>query len=123
MNLSKVIIVNCLYALFGAVVMTLMPVQIMQPYGLLLDKGGVFIAGLLGAALLGFAILYFQLRNSKDKSVIKSLSVAAIVTHLLSALIGAMSITSGTLNSMAWVDAGLHVLLALGFWQYGLNRK
>lgn len=123
MNLSKVIIINSLYALFGAVVMIFMPAQIMQPYGVVLENGGVFIAGLFGAGLLGYAILYYMLRNTKDKETVRVLSITAVIVHLVSALVAIMAILANTVNSMTWVDTILHVLLALGFWQYGLNRK
>jgi len=123
MKFSYLMVANAVFATIGALILIFAPAQTMQPYGVNLEAGGIFLGQLMGAILIGFASVYYLLRNTRDKEVIRAVSIAALIAHGLSAVFGILAVTSNTLNSMVWVDVILHALFALAFWKYGLKRK
>jgi hypothetical protein len=123
MNFSKVLIANAIFAAIGGLGLLTMPVEFIEPYGVTLNSGGIFLAQILAFVLFGIAVLNYQLRNIKEKNVFQALSLMGIIAHGGSVAIGAYANFSGVMNGLVWVDVIIHALLLLGFWYYGLNKS
>jgi len=78
-KLSVLMILNAIFALLGGLGLVLMLVKLMAPYGVFLDKGGMFIAQILGMVLLGLSVMFFLARNVKDDQDKKALVAGALL--------------------------------------------
>lgn len=103
-----------LYVGFG-IGLLLVPVLFMSTYGVALDAGGALMARILGAALIGFAILFWRVRNLTPSSALHALFLASFVYNLIDLPIVTIATVTGVMSALGWSAVGLHVFLAAGF--------
>lgn len=123
MKLSTIFILNALFALLGGVGLLLIPNQLMVPYGAPLDKGGVFMAQILGTVLLGIAAISWNSRNLKDREALNVILLGFIIAHVGSGLLGLHAGFTGRLGSMIWGDVAAHGLLGFAFAYYRFGKS
>jgi hypothetical protein len=88
-------------------------------YSVTLNAGGVFVAQLFGAALIGFGVLNWFARTITDSKAVQMVVLANLVGEVLGfviALLGQLSGVGGV-NALGWSTVALYLLLALG-WAY-----
>lgn len=122
MKLSILFIANAIFAAFGAFSLLVAPEQTFSAYGATLDKSGIFVAHILGATVLGMAVISYLFRNIKDKAALKPILLAFIITHAGSTIFALSAATTGLFNQMVWVDVIAHAAFAAGF-GYHLTKK
>ena len=110
-----------LYFGFG-VGLLLVPILFMSTYGVALDSGGVLMARILGAALIGFAILFWRVRNLAPSPALQALFLASFVYNLLDLPIVTIATITGVMAALGWSAVGLHVFLAAGFGYLSFKR-
>jgi hypothetical protein len=103
-----------LYLGFGLGLL-LVPVPFMSVYGVNLDSGGALMARILGAALIGFALLFWRTRTLVASPALHSVFLASFVYNVLDLPIVTIATMSGVMSSFGWSAVGLHVFLAVGF--------
>lgn len=121
--LKKLFIANAIFATVGGLGLLFSADQLMTPYGLPLNEGGIFLSRLMGGMLLGVALISWLGRTLKDKESIKILSLGFIVIHGISAVIGILYSLNGAIAPMIWVDIVIHGAFALLFYQSGFQKN
>lgn len=95
----------------------LMPAQLTSFYNVTLNEGGILIAQLFGAALLGYGVLNWFGRDFGDgqaKQVLLNTNLASDVVGFIFALIGQLGGVPGV-NALGWSTVLIYLLLAAGF--------
>ncbi len=110
-----------IFGVFGAG-LALAPGPFMAPFGLAFDPDGELMARVLGAALIGYAIALWVSRNL-TRAAARPLLVGGFAYNLIDLPINVLAIQAGTMNPLAWMNVGLHVVLAAGFGWFGLRRS
>jgi len=94
-----------------------MPAQLTSFYNVTLNEGGVLIAQLFGAALLGFGVLNWFGRNFSDEQAKRTLVNTNLVgdaVGLIFALLGQLGGVPGV-NALGWSTVLFYLLLTAGF--------
>jgi hypothetical protein len=98
------------------------PGPVMSIYGVSLAAGGLLMTRILGAALIGFAVLFWKVRTSELSPAIRSILLASFLYNLLDLPIVTAATVTGVMSSVGWFAVALHVFLAVGFGYYGFRR-
>jgi hypothetical protein len=101
-------------AIFG-VAFLLAPGQTMALYDVTLDEAGLFIARLLGAAFLGFAVINWLVRDAAPSRERQAIALALFVSLGLGFVASLMAQLAGIANSLGWLTVALYLVFSLGF--------
>ena len=112
-----------LYAGFGLGLL-LAPSPFMSVYGVMLDPGGAMMARILGAALAGFALLFWMIRAATTASdVTHAVFLSSFVYNVIDLPIVTAATLTGVMSAVGWSAVALHVFLAAGFGFLAFGRK
>lgn len=116
------IIAAVLYAIFGLGLL-LVPEPFMAVYGVQLAASGAFMSRILGAALLGFALVFWWGRNAASSDLMTALMRASLVYNVIDLPIVIQASLAGTMNALGWGPVVLHIVLAAGFGYFAFGRR
>lgn len=124
MHLSKFLIINgILFVPFG-LLMFFIPNVIFPLFGIDLSVDGTLMARVFGSALLSLGLICFLARKENPKSVgTRAIIWGNFIFHLLDTISTTIASLKNVMNSLGWMFAILHLLLALGFLYYFLTIK
>jgi len=107
------IILTILSAFYGLCLL-LIPAKFVSTYDVILTTSGIYFARVFGAALLGFAILFWSNRNVpfSDRSW-QSLLFATLFSQAIDAVINVRELMNGQGNSLGWTTVAINVLVCL----------
>jgi len=129
MKLSTLFVINAILALLFGLGFLLIPTTLVSFYGIQLDAAAVYVARLLGAAYLGYAIISWLFQNSKAASEVRTFVLTLFVTESLAFVVSLVYQLQGLANALGWSTVVIFLLMAAGFgyfyWKkYGsLNQK
>jgi len=112
---------SIVFGIFGAG-LVVAPGAFMQPFGLAFDDAGTLMSRVLGAALIGFALAMW-LSRAADPAAVRPLLIGGFAYNLIDLPINIAAILTGAMNALAWVNIGLHLILAAGFGWFALRRR
>jgi hypothetical protein len=84
-------------------------------YGITLDKAGMLLAQLFGAALIAFAVLNWLARNVTDREARQAVVLANLTGDAIGFVVVLIGQLAGITNVLGWSTVGIYLLLALGF--------
>ena len=87
-----------------------------------LTQGGMAIARLFGAAILGYGLLTLLVRNASDSEARRAIVLSLFVTHALGFIVALPAQLSGMLNPLGWLIVAIYLLLALGYGYFQFVR-
>ena len=117
------IILTILSAFYG-LCLVLIPVKFVSTYDVVLTASGIYFARVFGAALLGFAILFWSNRNVpfSDRSW-QSLLFATLFSQAIDAVINVRELMNGQGNSLGWTTVAVNVLVCLACLYFLFQKK
>ncbi len=115
MKLKNLMIIKAIICLGFGIPMLLVPAKLMSLYGLTLDPGGMVVARLYGAALLGNLLLTWFSRNDTG-----SVALSAAVLHLfvydgLAFIVTLVAVISGVMSAFGWSAVGIYLFFTVGY--------
>jgi hypothetical protein len=115
MKLRQLFSINLVIAIFFGLSCSLIPRQLFQLYGLMLDEAGVWATRLVGGSILGYATLMWFGRKTTSSDARRAIALALLVQDTVG-LIASLEIQfSGVMGFIGWSNPVLYLLLALGY--------
>ena len=117
MNYRNMVTASAVVSILYAVLIVLLPGQIVRLYNVELTPPGVLVAHLYGSTLLGFGLLNWFARQFQDESVQRSVMTANLVTTALGTIFSLIAQLGGVpgANALGWTTVVLYLLFALAF--------
>ena len=115
MKLSILFTINAIVAVVFGLALVLVAATFMSLYGITLSPGGLIIARLFGAALLGYAVLTWFARDAKDSDARRAIVLALFIGDVVGFIVALLGQLSGAVNTLGWSTVAIYLLLALGF--------
>ena len=112
----------CAAAAYGilGVALLLFPAFVMAPFGVSLDASGEVMTRILGGGLASMAMLFWWIRDSRDRTTTAIIRSQAI-SNLIGVIALAAAIAAGIVDWAGVAPLALHVVLAFGFWVLGFG--
>jgi len=115
MKLSAfMVIVAVVAGLFG-LGFVFVPEQLMSYYGAAPAASATYMAQLLGAALLGFAVILWLCRDAEDSPMRQAILLGLFVAEGVGFVIALKTQLGGGINALGWSTVIIYLLFALGF--------
>lgn len=115
MKLSILFTINTIVAGVFGLAFVLVAATLMSLYGVTLSPGGLLVARLFGAALLGYAVLTWFAKNAKDSEARQAIVLALFIGYAMGFIVALLGQLSGAVNTLGWSTVVIYLLLALGF--------
>ncbi len=115
MRLRALLMIAAVIATVFGVAFVVAPGALLSIYGVTLDKAGTLVAQLLGASLIGLAVLDWFARNVTDPEAQRAVALANLVSDGVGFVVILIGQLAGVANSLNWSTVVIYLLLALGF--------
>jgi hypothetical protein len=91
------------------------PEQVLSFYGAAPDASAHYMAQLLGATQLGFAVILWLCKDAEDSPVRQAILLGSFVTVGVGFVVALIVQLGGGINALGWSTVILYLLAALGF--------
>ncbi len=115
MKLKTMMVIKAVICLFFGILLLLVPGPLMAIWGVQLGSGGVFMARLYGASLIGNLLLTWFAKNDSGSEAQRASVLGLFVYDAIGFIVALMAVLAGIMNPLGWVIVGLLLFLALGF--------
>lgn len=105
-------------AIFGAILF-LAPAVLISMYGANLDAQAEVLYRFIGGIFIGLAAMTWLGREADASKSRDSMVLGLTVINAISAIVAIMAAFYGVYNSLAWMQAVLYALFAVGFYMVG----
>lgn len=123
MRFNTLLIANVVLAFLFGVGLIFMPSTLSDLYSAELTPAGAYMGQLLGACLVGFAILSWYARGISEFATRQAFATMFFLGYLLALILSVMAKANGILNDLGWVNIAIYALLAFGFGYCRFTKK
>lgn len=125
MKLRNLLVVAAAIAAIFGVGLVVVTGPLLAIYGITLDKAGTVVAQLLGAALIGFAVLDWLARDVTDPQARQAVVLGNLAGEVVGFVVILLGQLAGVANTLGWTTVAIYLLLGLGFAyvQFGQRRS
>jgi hypothetical protein len=110
------------YAVFG-VGQLFIPDYVASTVGTSLNGGGMIATRLVGVALIGFALIFWWVRERTDSPEMTAIMRASAAAQAITLIIALYATTTGIWSTAGWSAVLLHSLLAAGFGYFAKGKR
>lgn len=114
MKLSSLLLVKAIISVVSGVALLLLPGAFMGLAGVTLDANGAVMARLVGALLVGIAVICWFARNADPSVGREALVLGLFVADTLGFVVILLAQLAGLMTAFGWVFVLLWLLLAAG---------
>lgn len=115
MKLNTFLAVNAIVGLVLGAVLLVIPQMFLTLYDIQADAGGLAIARLFGAELIGFNIATWLARTGQDDSARRVVVLGHLFSESLGFIVALIAKLSGLGNTFFWIIVAVYLAFALGF--------
>jgi hypothetical protein len=123
MKLKTMLVIKAVVCLVFGILFLLIPGPLMAFFGVTLDPGGIFVARLYGASLIGNLFLTWFARNDSGSEALRASVLGLFVYDAIGFIVALMAVLSGIMNTLGWAVVGLYLLLTLGFGYFQFMKR
>ena len=123
MKLSTLFTINAIVAFLFGLTFVLVPGTAMSFYGITLSLGGIIVAQLFGASLLGYAVLTWSARNAGESEARNAIVLAMVLSETIGFIVALLGQLSGAVNGLGWSTVLIYLVLALGFGYFQFMKQ
>ena len=123
MKLGNFLVVATIVSAVFGVALLFAPGQLTALYGVKLTPATEVIGRIAGSAILGFALVFWGLRNQSGAEALKAGMMAGLIVNGLDALILLHATATGLLNTLGWAQVVVNGLLAAGFGYFIFGKR
>lgn len=114
MKLSSLLLFKAIVSVVSGLALLLLPSAFMGLAGVTLDVSGVVMARLVGALLVGIAVICWSARNADPSVGREALVLGLFVADTLGFVVILLAQLAGLMTAFGWVFVLLWLLLAAG---------
>ncbi len=115
MKLSSLMSVNAVVAGLFGIAFVAAPARLLAIYGVTVDAPFALVAQLFGAALLGYSLLTWTVRNASPSDARGAIVLALFVSDAIAFIIALIAQVRHVVNQVGWSTVAIYLVLALGF--------
>lgn len=115
MKLSNLLVVSAVIGAVFGVAFVIASGPFAAIYGVTLDRAGMLMAQLFGAALVAFAVLNWFARDVTDPQARQAVVLGNLVGNVIGFVVILIGQLAGIANALGWSSVAIYALLALGF--------
>jgi hypothetical protein len=115
MNLRNLMVVKAIVCLGFGILFLAIPGQLMSLYGVTLQEGGVLMARLYGAALVGNLMLTWFSRNDSGSEALRAAVLGLFVYDAIGLIVAVIAVLSGLMNALGWSVVAIYLFFTLGY--------
>ena len=123
MKLGNFLMIAAIVAAVFGIAFLAVPAQLVAFYGVKLTPATEVIGRIAGSAILGFAVVFWSIRNQSGAEALKGVMLAGFIANGLDALILLQATAAGLLNMLGWAQVAINGLLALGFAFFTFGKR
>ncbi len=102
MTLRNFFIVKAVITLCFGASFVLAPALLLSMYGVTLSAAGILLARLLGAALLGYAVVAWSARNAEDSEARRGIVLGELIHTAIGFIVILLAQLAGLMNPLGW---------------------
>jgi hypothetical protein len=115
MKLSTLMVVKAVVCLGFGIVLLAIPGLLMSLYGVRLDQGGILMARLYGASLLGNLMLTWFSRHDPGSEALRAAVLGLFVYDAIGLIVSLIAMFSGVMNALGWSVVAIYLVLTVGY--------
>jgi hypothetical protein len=115
MKLRHLFTINIFFAVFFGVSCSLLPVWVLQIYGLAPNDAAIWTTRLTGGSILGFATLMWFGRKTASVESRRAIALALFVQDAIGFAASIEIQLHGSMNALGWSNPVLYGILALAY--------
>jgi len=115
MKFSYLMVIKAIVCLVFGIPLLLVPGLLLSFYGITLGPGGVFMARVYGASLLGNLMLTWFARNAADSEARRAIVLDLFIYDAIGFVVALLVQLSGLMNVLGWSIVTIYLLVALGY--------
>ncbi len=116
MNLKTLLLFNAVVAGLFGLSFLIIPADTLGLYGVIMvPKGGILVARLFGANMIGVAVLSWLARPLGASEALSAIVLSLVVIDGLGFIASLLAQLGGGINNLGWSTVILYLLLFLGF--------
>ncbi len=107
-------VIAAVAVIFGAA-LAVAPQGVLSWFGAETDEAGEFVARMLGASLIGKAVIFYSIRNLAPSVAKSGAYWGGLVTVILFTIFSVAAVNDDVLGAVGWTVVGLGFVLILAF--------
>jgi hypothetical protein len=115
MKLNTLMVVKAVVCLAFGVLLVVIPGPLMSLYGVTLDDGGMLMARLYGASLLGNLMLTWFSRNDPGSEALRAAVLGLFVYDAVGLVVALIAMLSGVMNALGWSVVAIYLVFTVGY--------
>ena len=115
MRLNTLMVVKAVVCLAFGVLLLVIPGPLMSLYGVTLDDGGMLMARLYGASLLGNLMLTWFGRVDPGSEALRAAVLGLTVYDAAGLIVALIAMLSGVMNALGWSVVAIYLVFTAGF--------
>jgi hypothetical protein len=115
MKLSTLMVVKAIVCLGFGILLVAIPGLLMSLYGVTLDEGGILMARLYGASLMGNLMLTWFSRNDPGSEALRAAVLGLFVYDAVGLIVALVATLSGIMNAFGWSVVAIYLLFTIGY--------
>jgi hypothetical protein len=125
MRVRSFLMIDAVVASGYGLALLLMPVALSELYHARLDPAGELVSRLFGSALVGFGVINWFMRNSRDRQAMRAVLAGNFISDVLGFVIGLLYQLTGPerLNQPGWPTVIMYFALMCGFGYFLLANE
>jgi hypothetical protein len=115
MKLRNLMVIKAIVCLGFGILLLAIPGLLMSLYGVTLQEGGILMARLYGASLVGNLILTWFSRNDPGSEALRAAVLGLFVYDAIGLIVAVLAMLSGVMNALGWSVVAIYLFLAAGY--------
>ena len=123
MKLCTFMVITALVTLLFGLAFVFVAGPLLSLYGISPTPGGLIVARLFGASLIGFAVLTWYARNAEESEARRAIIFALFIGESIGFIVALISQLSGVVNALGWSTVIIYLFFALGFGYFQFAKQ
>lgn len=121
MYLQRLFLISAVLSLIFGIGFVVAPQLVLEQHGMTANDGFLMMMRSTGGALLGYALIFWSVRNAQPSVTLTAIVRGSFLFHLIAFGANAYGVSTGVMNAMGWGPVLIHLGLATGFGYYSFR--